>query len=318
MSNFDQFDETRPEFSGFNAYYRDTILPELIAKDMTRRMAVKKYKKWATVIALCVGLGIVGLAMRGLIQFAVFAGFGGIAGIAALSASMLKGVKTETKQLLVGNICNFVGWTFRAENFKPIALDTFRSFGLLPKKSDRISFEDMMEGVAHGAQFRFHEAHLERENNSDKGPRYTTQFRGVIMTMEFAQKRFLGTTIVLRDKGLFNRKKKFGLSRIGLVDPVFEKAFEAYGDDQVEARYLLTPDFMQQLVDLERIFEGKSLRAMFSKGTLSIIFEAPNQFESGSMFTPLTDGVRTQKILNEISMIFDIVDGVLKPVQRYS
>jgi len=40
------------------------------------------------------------------------------------------------------------------------------------------------------------------------------------------------------------------MKRVGLVDPVFEKIFEAYGTDQVEARYLLTPTFMQRLVRL--------------------------------------------------------------------
>lgn len=308
----DEFYESRPEFSGFNAYYRDTIFPDLIAKDMVRRQKVKEAYMWGGAVAALTAIGIVGLMIAGLGQFSHFVGIGGLIGAFVIGASRLGGVKSETKQILVGNICKFVGWTFRPDNFAPIPLEPFRLYGLLPKKSDRVSYEDMMEGVAHGAQFRLHEAHLEVENRSDKGPRYRTQFRGVLIQMGFPRK-FMGTTIVLRDKGIFNAKQKSGLKRVGLVDPVFEKAFEAYGDDQVEARYLLTPTFMQQLVDLEALFQGKKIRAIFSGGQLSIVFDAPNQFEAGSMFKPLTDPDRTHKILKEISMIFDIVDGVLGP-----
>ena len=128
-------------------------------------------------------------------------------------------------------------------------------------------------------------------------------------------REFMGRTVVLRDAGIFNRKKKKGMKRVGLVDPVFEKIFEAYSTDQVESRYLLTPTFMQRLVDLETSVSGKKIRFGFLEGKLFIAIEAPNQFEAGSMFKPLTDTDRTEKILHEISAIFNVVDGILKPLE---
>jgi len=222
-------------------------------------------------------------------------------------------VKAETKSHLVGGICQFIGWEFNHDVDEPPVLDPLIDNGLLPKRFHRVKFEDRMNGNAHGADFEAVEAHMERRDRDSKGrERWVTVFRGSLMAIDF-HREFLGRTVVLRDKGIFNAKKKSGMKRVGLVDPIFEKIFEAYGTDQVEARYLLTPDFMQRLVDLETSVDGKKIRFGFIQGLLLIAVETPNRFEAGSMFKPLTDTTRTQKILNEIGAIFDVVDGVMKP-----
>jgi hypothetical protein len=129
-------------------------------------------------------------------------------------------------------------------------------------------------------------------------------------------KSFLGKTVVLRDKGMFNRKAKGEMKRVGLVDPIFEKIFEAYGTDQVEARYLLTPDFMQRLVDLEESVDGRKIRFGFVDKQLLIAVETSNRYEAGSMLKPLAAATRMQTILDEIGAIYDVIDGVLKPLPR--
>ena len=62
----------------------------------------------------------------------------------------------------------------------------------------------------------------------------------------------------------------------------FSKIFEAYGTDQVETRYLLTPTFMQRLVDLEQSVDGKKIRFAFTGGQLLIAVETENRYEAGS------------------------------------
>ncbi|MEL6688613.1 MAG: DUF3137 domain-containing protein, partial [Pseudomonadota bacterium] len=121
---------------------------------------------------------------------------------------------------------------------------------------------------------------------------------------------------VLRDKGWFNSKNRSDMKRIGLADPVFEKLFEAYGTDQVESRVILDPAFMQRMVDLEQAVQGKRMRYGFDNDRLFIAVETPDQFEVGSMLKALDRPERTQKILNEIGAVFDVVDGLLSPPAR--
>ncbi|NNC36595.1 MAG: DUF3137 domain-containing protein [Hyphomonadaceae bacterium] len=310
-----QFSENRPEFKGFNSFYYDNIFPHLLASERHREAAVKKAKTIGAGIAVVGLVAAIGLYIKTQsVQFPIFALVGSGIGAFATGAHLLKNIKRDTKKVLMTNMTNFVGWTYNLIPTRPPILDVWRNIELIPKY-DRSSFEDEMMGNAHGADFVFCETHLEREkHDSDGDKKWVTVFRGLMFEIDFHME-FLGKTIVLRDAGIFNRKKRKDMKRVGLVDPKFEKIFEAYGTDQVEARYLLTPDFMQRLVDLESRFEGKKTRFGFLNGKLYIAIEAPNQFEAGSMFKPLTETERTQKILDEIGAIFDLVDGVLKPLK---
>ena len=316
------FNEHHPELKGFSKYFHDEIFPLLAAQDGLRREALGKAKLYgAGIAALAICIAVFAYLMTKEPKIPLFAIFGGGAGIAALYTWLMKSIRGETKGQIVGGICNYVGWTFLAEAVESPNLELLAAYGLLPKgyhksmkggvswnSGKRASFEDQMSGEAHGAQFTSVETHLQRKNDDN----WQTVFRGQVMRLTFPRK-FLGTTVVLRDKGMFQRKKRGDMKRVGLVDPVFEKIFEAYSTDQVESRYLLDPVFMQKLVDLERSVDGKNIRFGFIDGQLLIVVETPNRFEAGSMLKPLTAPERTQKILDEVGAVYDIVDGVMKP-----
>ena len=141
-------------------------------------------------------------------------------------------------------------------------------------------------------------------------------FRGQCLRLQF-DKRFYGRTLITRDAGFFNRfGGGKGMSRASLEDPVFEKIFEVYTTDQVESRYLLTPDLMQDLVDLEKAFHGGRLKACFDGGEMFITLEGGDLFEPGSMFKPLDSVDRVKELLTDFSAIFQIIDAVVRGRRR--
>lgn len=309
------FIEYHPEFNGFSKYYSDSILPDLRASEVRRQKAVKSAKIYFA-IAFLMGVLVGGYVFIQTRQwpFVIFMGVAGlVVGWAAATYAMAS-VKKETKTQLVTRISDYLGWNFTEKAQEPRALiKTLFKNRLLQGRYHRANFEDQITGKAHGAAFVMTEAHLEREDtDSDGKSSWVTVFRGQLIQIDFNRK-FLGRTVVLRDRRFFQSKAVAGMKRVGLVDPVFEKIFEAYGTDQVEARYLLTPSFMQRLVDLEARVQGNNIRFGFIEGQLLIVIETPNRFESGSMFKPLTDPARTQKILDEFRAVIDVIDGVMKP-----
>ncbi len=310
----DQFNESHPELNGFSQYYRDEVLPLLAVKEGRRKAAMDKLKVRLPIGGLIIAaISLFFFVRTGVFQVPIFGLFFGAAGMGAYASHVLKDVKAETKTHLVSAVCKYVGWSFFEEVNEPPELYFLCENGLLPKRYDRVAFEDKMTGNAHGADFEAVECHMEREDKDSDGDRkWVTVFRGSLIVIDF-HREFMGRTVVLRDKGLFNSKQKSGMKRVGLVDPKFEKIFEAYGTDQVEARYLLTPDFMQRLVDLETSVDGKNIRFGFLQGLLIIAVETGNRFEAGSMLKPLTDTARTQKILDEITALYNVVDGIAKP-----
>ena len=62
-------------------------------------------------------------------------------------------------------------------------------------------------------------------------------------------KKFKGQTIVIKDRGWLNKLTHFkNLQRVGLESPEFEKAYEVYSEDQIEARYLLTAVMLEYML----------------------------------------------------------------------
>ena len=311
-----QFQTRHSELDGFSEFFEREIRPTLTERDAVRQRAVRNG---------FVGGGIVALILAAIGTYLLVnteeSGVGFLFYIAALASTvvifalMTKGIRSETKNTIVSGIVGYVGWSY-TEEVKQFDLTPFRELFLLTDKVDRESFEDRLEGQAHGANFHSVEACLEKESRDSKGNKtHTTVFQGQLMQIDFPTKTF-GRTIVLRDKGWFNPKKRSNMKRIGLADPVFEKMFEAYGTDQVEGRVILDPAFMQRMVDLETSIDGSNIRFGFDQDKLFIAVETPDQFEAGSMLKALDRPERTQKILDEIGAVFDVVDGLLAPAKR--
>jgi len=234
--------------------------------------------------------------------------------------AMSKRVKAE----LNTTIAPALGLAYSPKPYSPARFDRLREFGLLPS-SDRRKFEDHFAGERDGCEFELYEAHLEQRRRSNKRTYYVTVFRGVIIRINFPRK-VEGITLITRDQGMFNGIQAFGrslggnkLERIGLVDPTFEKAFEVYGNDQVLARYMLTPSFMERLLALETSLKGKNVRAAFDEdsgeGELLIAAQTGNLFEVGSMSKPLTEPGRFNKIVEELGHITGLIDLLVAPAQ---
>src|SRR5262249_17869964 len=160
-------------------------------------------------------------------------------------------------------------------------------------------YEDCFSGERFKCGFTLYEAHLEEKHQTKNGTSYSTVFRGQVVRIAFP-KKFLGTTVVRRDLGWFNFVNRFGngnLQRVGLEDSKFERDFEVYGTDQVEARELVHPVFMERLLALEAHFDGKRLRCAFEGGDLLLAVEGRDRFELGSMFRPLADRDRVRIVV---------------------
>ena len=167
-----------------------------------------------------------------------------------------------------------------------------KTYGLVPSY-DRDSFEDRWFGQIEGHGFELYESHLEERRGSGKNRRWVTVFRGAIVNMEFGRP-FHSTTLLQRAGkhkkwfGLGGRKDSvnFGGHRLDYVDqvhPAFDDVFELWSDDQVEARVLVHPSYVEHLLALEKAFRGEAVRALFSRGSVVIAVQSGNLFESGSL-----------------------------------
>ncbi|MGE0046889.1 MAG: DUF3137 domain-containing protein [Hyphomonadaceae bacterium] len=296
---------------GFQRLYSERILPCFEAHEPERVAAVATFKR-----RLMIGIPICVLAFLIVGFLADFGwGFGalifGAFGVYIWASSDVEKVRRAVKTASLTAIAQSINVSYTVLVPMGPGFDRFCSLNLLPSH-DRKKFEDLFSGAHAGAQFELCDAHLEKRHRDSKGrTTWTTAFRGQIIKLKFVRD-FLGVTIVRRDAGIFNAFGGGGeLKKVGLEDSRFEKAFEVFSNDQVEARYLLHPVFMERLMELETNFKGKRVRCAFQGGDLLIAIEGGNKFEVGSMFSPLADPLRARSLVNDLSSVMRVMDAVI-------
>jgi len=188
---------------------------------------------------------------------------------------------------------------------------------------DKYNAEDLFEGTYEGVSVTWNEAHLTETRGSGKNRRTVTTFRGLFIELGM-NKRFNGHTVVRRDAGIFNFLGGLSsLERIKLEDPEFEKKYEVYGSDQVEARYLLTPAFMERLQTLENVIGAQGLEAAFfdekllicAKHAKAVNHGKDGLFEPSPLKEPIAESDSVSKMAEEVKAILEIVDH-LKLMER--
>jgi hypothetical protein len=294
------------------AFYAASLAPYLEGREKDRRGAVANF-------ALLVGpLGALALAVLVLGPFgganrevaAVIAGGAVVAGI-----SLVNRTRRDIAGGLLGMIAAELGFDYRAAPGRPFFYERLKELRLVPGH-DLDNWEDEVRGRHAAAGFALAEGVLKKRSGGRR-KRERVVFRGQVLAIDYP-KRFLGRTILLRDAGPFNGLRKPGpeFTRVGLSSPQFEKAFEAWSTDQVDAHALLDPVALERFLELERLFRGKRLRAAFAEGRLYIAIETGDRLNLGTMFAPLANPARVEKILKEFDLVFDLIDVAVRPVDR--
>lgn len=301
-------------FSNLSEVYRSDILPLLSEREYERLDAVAKAgkgKMWGAVMGGIAALG--GLASMMLrLPFLLFVVPPVLAGFWIYNHHMkdLRRLGQDTKALIVDSVTRPFGINFTPNPARPGSIDRYRSLSLLPSY-DREDFEDLLTGQHGNTRFELFETLLERRRTDNKGrTRYEKVFSGQCLRMEIG-KRFFGRTLITRDAGFFRRfGGGNGMERAALEDPHFEKIFDVYTTDQVESRFLLTPDLMQRLVELEEAFHGGKLKCCFSDGEVLVTVQGGDLFAPGSMKKPLDDPSLVRELVDDLVAVFSLIDSI--------
>lgn len=173
---------------------------------------------------------------------------------------------------------------------------------------DRHKADDCFSGSYQGVRIRVCEELLEAERRTKNGTTWVKVFQGIAVELDM-NKNFTGQTIVKKDHGIFNAlNRPSGFERVKLEDVSFEKIFEVYSTNQIEARYLLTTGFMERLIKLKELYKGKSLQVSFRKNKIMIAISTnKDMFEPCSFFKTNLNKNRVDEVFEQIWTIFSII-----------
>ncbi len=301
----------------FAPHYNEHIRP-LVGQYENRR--IEALKEFRNLSRVCLPIGIMtsALSLYFIVAFdnvdvkKAAGAFGMIALflIFYLCSRPVSKYKSDIKGDIFPKVFSFFGdYCYNKEGIPSVSI--FKPSDIIPSY-DNERTEDYIKGEYKGVTLEITEARLEVESRDSEGRRSTHNvFKGVLVLLSM-HKSFKGKTIIKRDRGgMINwlTDKFNALEKVGLEDPVFEKKFEVYSDDQVEARYLLTTSFMERLLKLSELMQSNYIQASFYDNKLLMMMDSDkNRFETSSIYMPATFEEDIDTILAEMNEIFQIID----------
>ncbi|MEL7196860.1 MAG: DUF3137 domain-containing protein [Pseudomonadota bacterium] len=270
-------------------------LGQWLDEQSSMRAQAKEKAFWRWTIGTCIALPVLAFmwfAPIGFGDFKFIISFLAFAGISSWGYRPISEAKKAIKVGINSAIAKSIGIFYEHDVDPGFEFEHCKTYDLVPGY-DRDTFEDRWFGKLEGHGFELYEAHLEERRGSGKNRRWETVFRGAVISMEFGRD-FYSTTLLQRAGkhkswfGLGGRKDqvKFDGHELSIVDqvhPSFEDVFDVYSDDQVEARVIVHPSFVEHLLAIESAFQGDAVRAIFKDGSMIIAVESGNLFESGSL-----------------------------------
>ncbi|HHQ45242.1 MAG TPA: DUF3137 domain-containing protein [Candidatus Altiarchaeales archaeon] len=229
----------------------------------------------------------------------------------------------EFKREVMDKIVKFIDPNLNYHPDQGVSRQTFKSSRIFLDRVDRFSSEDMVAGRIGKTLMHFSEMHaLEKHETRDsKGRRHThyeTIFRGIFFTADF-NKKFKGTTIVLPDtaEGMFGSvigkalqsKNILRPDLIKLEDPEFEKYFVVYGDDQLEARYILSTSLMARLTDFRKK-TGRKIYISFNRENIMVAIPYKKNLFEPRLFKTILEYAPVEEYFKDLSLVVGIVEDL--------
>ncbi len=300
----------------FDIYYENKLRPILEKSDRTRRKYVSVF-----ILLLLMALVFYPLILYYIFTGALHGASTGIilalsGGVIMLACGPLYYCRKKVKPQIMPDFANFFG-TFTYAYEGKINDAILQQSNLFGKYNQNVG-DDYFSGIYDNVRISIAEEKLLNVKRDFRNFEVKQNVFGGVCILFEMNKRFKGRTVVLKDRGAIgNAMNKIpGLQNVKLEDSKFEKFFEVYSDDQVEARYLLTTGFMERMLRLRDLYGGKSIQFCFDNNTLLLsIPTKQNMFEANSFFRTNTDKKKIDLVFEQFYTVFSIVN-LLKLNQR--
>jgi len=294
----------------FAKIYHSEVSPKLklIEKDRIKTRK-KAFLFCGILLAAAITSGLYGYFYK--IDILMVIGFIVLVGALFLYGTMQKNFETKLKQQIMPVLMNAFG-NFLWTNIERIDTREIKESKIFSRFDKRDS-DDNFFGTYRDMPIEISETHLYYETRDSKGHTTThTTFKGALVSIGVG-KNFTGHTVIRQRAFMLNRKV---YDEVKLEDPEFGKKYFVDSNDQVEARFILTPAFMERFKHIAYSFGSSDPQCSFKDKKLLITLPTHKDlFALGDLNTPVTNTEPFQTLLGELIAIFEMIDH-LKVTER--
>ncbi len=309
-----EFKSSRPELSGFQEYYEQTMLPALLEMEDQRMEANRQAMKNGAIALIPLALGIAAFFALGYSvredAFLFFAAIAIYILVAAFYAARpMRSVASNIHSFLMQKVCSFLKVEYDpwADDF-PFAL--FKDAGLLPKHDNK-SVKKHLYGRYKDTTFDLADCYLSKEvSDGSDTTRSKTVFNGVLIAIAYPE-RISGKTLLSADSGIFKNffKGLFGNKKITLGHSNLDDRYLIYTTDEDEARKLLSPRRVEKIIALTEHIGPEALEIAFMDDYLMLAVKKDDENYSANLAqSPATCTRIVGLIVEEICAVFDLID----------
>ena len=183
---------------------------------------------------------------------------------------------------------------------------------------DIVDVDDTFNGTYKNVHFDVAETRL--SYISDKGLKIKS-FNGIVIVIQ--SNKNVNTNIIITTKSdstiknykdfdflrkIFNIKKD-NFQNVKFEDLSFDKKYKVQANDQIEARYFITPAFIERFKALKNSFKARHVKCAFYNNKIMFVIPSNKDwFEIGNLFIPLDKYKYINQFFNQITSIYAMID----------
>lgn len=174
-----------------------------------------------------------------------------------------------------------------------------------------INFDDYIKGKYKDLCIEIQELSLSQNMGRST---HVMMFHGLIMSVEF-NKKLQDRILFFSDKTLEQHSKCTKGVKIETEDVEFNKMFNIYSKDQIEARYVFTPVFMEKIKEIAKQNPQYKINGEFYNGKLYIIISSAKNWFEIPFFKSTNNPMIYYQPINDLQNLLSLID-VLKLEQN--
>jgi len=227
------------------------------------------------------------------------------------------------KEVVISEIFRFIDKSLQYFPSHYVTEDKFIESSIFDTRPDRYGGSDLVSGRIGYTEIEFSLVHAEYEEetistdedgHSQTDTYWVTIFEGIFIVADF-NKHFSTHVLILpgrTSKPSANILKYLGFSLawkiLFLEDPEFDKYFTAFGEDQIEARYILSTSLVKRIVEFRKRVKG-DIYISFKNSKIYVAIPTVFNFKPLA-FESVINGKVLKRYYETLFMITSIVEDL--------